>query len=110
VYWFSENDFSSKGRNNPVHLLPAFDEFLISYKERTAALPARHNARAVTNNGIFRQVIVVNGQVEGIWKRGIIKDKVIFEPEYFSPPDKAVKKSIDEAFARYAAFIEKETE
>ena len=71
-----------------VYLLPAFDEFIISYKDRRAALPFENHIKAVSNNGIFRPVIVVNGQVVGIWKRTTKKDKVMVETDSLNNPTK----------------------
>jgi hypothetical protein len=59
--------------------LPAFDEFLISYKDRSASLLSGDNKKAVSSNGIFKPVIIINGQVTGLWKRSINKTKLIIE-------------------------------
>lgn len=90
-----------------VHLLPAYDEFLISYTDRTASLSLTANKKAVSDNGIFRPVIVINGQVTGIWKRTIKKDKVIIETELFQQYNKTIKdlirkqlKNLDTFWAR----------
>jgi hypothetical protein len=64
TYWFSENS-SLKDEKNTVHLLPAYDEFLISYKNRSASITATDQQKTISNNGIFRPVIVVNGEVAG---------------------------------------------
>jgi hypothetical protein len=71
--WFTEG--ASKTDTESVYLLPAFDEFIISYKDRHAVLPLENHAKAVSNNGIFRPVAVVNGQVMGIWKRTVKKQQ-----------------------------------
>lgn len=77
-----------------THLLPAFDEFLISYQDRTASIPLELQKHAFTRNGIFKPVIVVNGKVVGIWKRTFKKDTVLFEIEYIMPVSKKMQKEI----------------
>jgi hypothetical protein len=56
---------NSYSKPNPekisVHLLPAYDEFLISYKDRSSSLALINNKRTVSDNGIFHPTIVVNG-------------------------------------------------
>jgi hypothetical protein len=54
---------------NPVHadpiLLPAFDEYIISYKSKHIAVTNHHLRKAVSGNGVFRPVIIKDGQVRG---------------------------------------------
>jgi hypothetical protein len=109
VYWFTSN-LASVPSSNKVYVLPAFDEFLISYKNRTASLPLHINSKAVSNNGIFRPVIIVNGQVAGIWQRTIKTERVIIETEFFHPVSNTIKSKAEEAFVLYANFIAKKPE
>ncbi|MEW6108889.1 MAG: winged helix DNA-binding domain-containing protein [Nitrospirota bacterium] len=110
TYWLA-NLFSIPGTDKKVvNLLPAFDEFIISYKDRSVSLPFENHNKTVSNNGIFRPVIVVNGQVTGIWKRTIKNDKVIVETELFKQPNKTTKSLIEKASIQYGHFLEKKTE
>jgi len=90
--------------------LPAFDEFLISYKGRLASLPHENHHKAVSNNGIFYPIIVVNGRVTGTWKRiikkGQARPSLPIQKKYFERPDKAEAGLIDKAEARYLRFVE----
>ncbi len=71
-YFFAEGD---NVKPTPQFLLlPAFDEYLIAYKERSAMIDLQHSPHAFTKNGIFRPLIVVDGKVEGIWQRTHQKD------------------------------------
>lgn len=48
--------------------LPAFDEYLLGYRDRSATLPAQHAARVVPGgNGVFRRTIVRGGATVGTW-------------------------------------------
>jgi len=73
-----------------------------------ASLKSRH--KAVSNNGIFRPVIVVNGQVIGIWKRTAKKDLVIVETDFFKQPPKSMKDLVEKAAVSFGQFLEKKTE
>ena len=106
-YWFTNTSSPPKTGQESVYLLPAFDEFIISYKDRSASLPFENHSTAVSNNGIFRPIIVVNGQVTGIWKRTIKKDKVIVETEHFNQPNKITMELIEKAAQQYGDFLGK---
>ena len=60
-----------------VHLLPAFDEYLIGYKDRAAVLTVEDAPRVVPGkNGVFLPTIVVGGRVVGTWKRKLKKNSI----------------------------------
>ena len=110
MYWYLKSYSIRQTDIEAAYLLPAFDEFIISYKDRRAALPFENFSKAVSNNGIFRPVVVVNGQVMGIWKRKINRNTVMVETELFQQPDQATKRLIEKAANQYGQFLEKETE
>jgi hypothetical protein len=106
VYWFSPSLPISKTNNHSLCLLPAFDEFIISYKDRIATLSDDDHKKSISNNGIFRPVIVWKGQVIGIWKRTSLKDKIFVEAEFFNMPGKE-QEFIEKATSIYGNFLQK---
>jgi len=83
TYWF-ENDYSPKNSlDQSVHFLAAFDEYLISYKNRESSILLEHQPKAFTKNGVFKPTILKNGKVIGTWKRTIKKDHIKIETEFF---------------------------
>ncbi len=90
--------------DSPVHLLPAFDEFIIAYKDRGAVLPRNVSPRVVSNNGIFRATIVANGLVRGIWKRETKKGKLVVDAEYFGKVDANLRNAVEMASVEFAKF------
>ncbi len=107
TYWMPTSFSLPKVDENSVYVLPAYDEFIISYRDRTASLPFHNHKLAVSNNGIFRPLIVINGQVTGIWKRTLKKDEVSIEIEFFRRHKKAEKVLIEIAFEKFAFFLDK---
>jgi len=109
-YWFT--DFSPSPKYDPeaVYLLPAYDEFLISYEDRSASLIYEDFNKTVSTNGIFRPIIVVDGQVAGIWKRNIKPGKVIIETELFKQSDNSLPGLIEKASIKYGRFLDKKIE
>jgi hypothetical protein len=110
TYWITNAFSIPKAGKEFVYLLPAYDEFIISYKDRSASLPLENHNKTVSNNGIFRPTIVINGQVTGMWKRTIKKDNVIVETEFFKQANKTTKSLIEKAAIRFGYFLEKKTE
>ncbi|MDD4968731.1 MAG: winged helix DNA-binding domain-containing protein [Paludibacter sp.] len=109
TYWIPDTFKHSSGNKPAVHLLPAFDEFLIAYADRGAALATVDNRKTISENGIFRPVIVVNGQVEGLWKRNAVKDLVKIEINPFHLHNPQTTLAIETEAARYGAFLDKRT-
>lgn len=103
-------DAFSGGLSNDseVHLLPAYDEYLISYRDRSSSLAAINNKKTVSNNGIFFPIIVVNGKVEGIWKRSIQKNKVFIDTFFFKKPNKHIIHLFREKINLFGKFLNKE--
>jgi len=110
TYWFSLPINNKLSVTPSVHLLPAYDEYLISYANRSAALAIVNNKKTISNNGIFRPVIVIDGQVEGLWKRTTIKDKVKLETSPFQLHNPEIMQGIKQEVTRYGIFLDKEIE
>jgi hypothetical protein len=109
-YWIPNSFYGADTGITSVHLLPAYDEFLISYRDRSSSLSLINNKKTVSDNGIFRPLIVVNGQVAGLWKRTIQKNKVIVEFDFLRSPDKSIRDLTDKKAAMFGQFLDKETE
>lgn len=105
TYWFKGSDAGLLSVKNSVFLLPAYDEFLISYADRSPSLSLTDNPRTVSINGIFRPVIVVNGNVAGLWRRLKEKNKVVIELSFFRPCTKTIGRLAGEAAERYGKFL-----
>ena len=110
TYWFPDFSAIPKIDHKAVYLLPAYDEFIISYKDRSASLLFENHNKTVSNNGIFRPVIVVDGQVMGTWKRVIKKGKVIVETELFNLLNQTTISLIEKAAIPYGHFLGKQVE
>lgn len=110
AYWFPKSLSISQKYKDSACLLPAFDEFIISYKDRTAALVVENHAKVVSNNGIFWPTILINGQVRGTWKRKIKKERIIIETNFFEPPGNNTKMTVEKAAEKLAYFLKEKVE
>ena len=88
----------------PLYLLPAYDEYLIGYKDRTDVLRPEHRARAFTNYGIFYPVILYGGRIAGNWKRPARPDDSCVETSFFETDTAVDRDILEEAVNRYRAF------
>lgn len=96
----------SSGGEASVFLLPSFDEFLIAYKERSISLNPKYNKVVMgIGNGLFAPIVVVNGIVQGTWKRTLKKDTVQVEILPFTKFNTDVKKAIKLQAEQYAGYL-----
>ncbi len=105
-YWLP-NSFSAVESLDPtVVLLPAYDEFLISYRNRKAALSLMDQKRVVSTNGIFWPTIVNNGQVTGLWKKSTRNNTVLVEADLIQQ-DEHTERLIAEEIKHLSLFWDK---
>lgn len=108
TYWFSPKN-SIPTTQESIHLLPAFDEFIISYKDRSATLTLDHHKKAITRNGIFHPVIIHNGIAIGIWKRTIKKETVVVDIYPFTSFNEFLKEPLENKIRQFGAFTNRKT-
>lgn len=76
-YWMAHNPAKIQPAPSGGFLLPGFDEYLLGYKDRSAALDPQHVPKVIpANNGRFLPTIVLDGCVAGTWQREIKRGKL----------------------------------
>jgi hypothetical protein len=104
TYWIPRSPDAVKKGENTVHLLPAFDEYIIGYRDRTAVIPLENQRNAISSNGVFRPVIVANGQAVGLWKKAPAKTQpVVFD--FFAEPGASIKSKVHKAAGAFTRFL-----
>ena len=89
-----------------VHLLPGFDEYLLGYRDRTAALAPEHSEAIVPGgNGMFKPTIVADGDVVGTWTRTLRAGEIVVEAAPFARSPRAQDAGLAKAVEAYGAFI-----
>jgi hypothetical protein len=89
-------------------LLPNYDEYVISYKDRTEAINKKHLALILKErNAVFTNSILINGKIEGLWQRTIKNNSVTITTRFFSAPGKISRKLVTTAADRYSKFLGK---
>ncbi|MDN3580758.1 winged helix DNA-binding domain-containing protein [Mucilaginibacter flavus] len=102
AYWFSPSlkPANSKGL---IKLLPAFDEYAISYKDRSDILSQPSNKNA--GNGIFKPIIVIDGKIQGTWTRSYLKRHVQLEILALDSSIRLLKQQLISASESYSRFL-----
>ena len=65
-----------------AHLLPNYDEYFIGFRDRSAIGRRVSDTSTVTGgNALIPHVIVVNGELVGIWRRKVERERVVVSLE-----------------------------
>jgi len=105
ITYFSGPSRSGTGENTHV-LLPAFDEYIIGYKERGALLDREHTKDVLSSNGIFYPALVIEGLVQGTWRGRRSKAGITVEVKPFYRLNSSDIDSLEGAASRYGAFLD----
>lgn len=105
TYFIGETPQLTTAPESSVFFLPAFDEYTVSYKDRSTVFDPQWHKNAITSNGIFKPIIVRDGLVIGIWKRTVQKNKVVVEVEFFDSKDVLEPGVMEKAVAGFGRFL-----
>jgi hypothetical protein len=78
-----------------VRLLPAFDEYLLGWKDRETAVPIEHRTEVNRGGGWIRPVLLVDGRAGGTWSTDRTSNALRLEVRPFSPPETWIRSAID---------------
>jgi hypothetical protein len=108
TYWLSSST-RPHSRSRAAYLLPLYDEYLIAYKDRSAALDASRWLRVFSRNP-FTAPVVVNGQVVGGWKQSLAKGTMVVRIMPFTAIAKRDAAAIEDAVRSYGDFLGRDPE
>jgi len=103
-YWMPNNSKTPPAGANLKHLLPAFDEFVVSYRDRKEIIDEMYYRKVLTLNGIFSPTIHYNGRVVGSWKRLNKKSGIVSELTFFPTTPKKIQGMFNQAQKEYNKF------
>lgn len=103
ITWWWRSDAPAPSRSRAVHLLPAFDEYLIGYRDRTPVLDAAQTRRVFSVNGLVAATAIVDGRVAATWKRAAADGDVVFDP--LRPLEDAERAALLRAAQRWRRFL-----
>ncbi|HEY9503426.1 MAG TPA: crosslink repair DNA glycosylase YcaQ family protein, partial [Pyrinomonadaceae bacterium] len=101
VYWISPAA-STSSRSAKAHLLPAYDEYNVAYKDRQLVFD-QDPISQITNAGAIGPTVIINGKIISTWKATAEKKlKINLGPSRALQEREEVL--INEAAKRYAVF------
>jgi Winged helix DNA-binding domain len=106
TYWFAASARAPRARPERAYLLPAFDEYTVAYRDRSAVLDPALTKRVNAGGGMLNPTMVLGGRVVGTWKRTLTKASVAVGFMPFARLAKADHQAFAAAADRYAAFLE----
>jgi hypothetical protein len=90
-------------------LMPDYDEYGMSYQDRSALRAAVDDTKSPKQNwSIFGHWIVVDGTMQGTWRDEIIKDSIKITSKFIKPLTPGVKRKVNSALKRYCTFFGKD--
>ncbi len=88
-----------------ARLLPAFDEYLVGYTDRSAVLEPIYAAHVNAGGGMLGPTVALDGRIAGVWRRTLARDAVSVEVRMFGRLDPAGIGAVEAAAAEYARFL-----
>ena len=107
-HWHAGEAAASE-RSPAAFLLPAFDEYLIAYRDRDAVLDPKYVKRLNAGGGMLGTCVVLDGRVVGTWRRTLARASVEIELDLFEAPARRGHRAIADVAHRYGAFLGLET-
>ena len=101
TYWSGECVEAARSPRGAV-LLPPFDEYLVGYSDRSAALDP---VDAPKIGAMLRPTIVLDGRVAGTWRRRFERGAVVITLEPFRPLADRSHRAVEAAARAYAAYV-----
>jgi hypothetical protein len=103
TYWFAAGALDGGGTDRTI-VLPAFDEYLVAYKDRSAVLAPELNRRINAGGGLLEATLVRNGRVVGTWKRKVAGKKTSVVVTPFEKVSATWKRRVEAAFRPWVDF------
>ncbi|POH56910.1 winged helix DNA-binding domain-containing protein [Arthrobacter glacialis] len=115
-YWLAPETAELLGGTVPgtrsLLLLPGFDEYLLGYTDRSAALAPHHAPLTVPGgNGVFKATVVAGGKVAGTWRKaqGMAEKQRqlagVVLPELFGELSPNQTRSLEKSATAYKRFL-----
>ena len=106
-FWSGLPASRARKESPSAHLLPIYDEYFVSFKDRSAAEQRLKISGVQTGaNLLFANNVVVNGQLVGTWKRILGRDRVVVELTPMTRLTAAGRSAVATAARRYGDFLE----
>jgi hypothetical protein len=105
-YWSPDTEGFSRIPPSLTHLLPNYDEYIVSLKDRSA-YGARLQSSGVKprTSALSGHSLVVNGQIVGGWRRTLVGQSVVVEPKPLLRLGEAERRAVGVAARKFGRFL-----
>jgi hypothetical protein len=101
VYWSTTSATPAVRSAHSAHLLPAFDEYNVAYKNRHIVF----DSATTTNWDALGPTVIIDGRIAGTWKGTVVKNQLTIEANTVRDLKRREKLAITEAAEQYATFL-----
>ena len=105
TYWLGAGATPRASAAPAAHLLPNYDEYFIGFRDRSA-LARRVQGKTLPPRTFWANMIVVDGQFVGSWRRKPSRDGVALTLAPVVPLTAAERKAVASAASRLGSFLE----
>jgi len=107
-YYFIPKHIGNNNKIQDSFLMPDYDEYGMGYRDRGALLVSKTDLLQFRGeNPAYNRMIIINGKIEGTWKRTIKNNTVNVETVPFRPLSKTKRQQLDKCIKAYCSFIGK---
>ncbi len=107
-FWMKNDVKNPPADENYALLLPPFDEFVVSYKDRSEIIDDTHYGKVMTKNGLFSPTIILNGEIIGSWRKVTQKGSPRIELSFFEKTPKRKQDLFKSEIKHLESFYSKE--
>jgi hypothetical protein len=104
TYWMGDAPARRAAAGAPVHLLQAFDEYIIGYTESRKALAVAGRPEPPSGAPLHSNVLTRGGQVIGFWRTVPHPDEALVDVHLAAPLDAATRSALEDELERYGNF------
>lgn len=104
VYW-APNGPPKPSPGAGAHLLPAYDEYNVAYKDRQLVFD-RDSVSQITNSGALGPTVIIDGRIIGRWKATITGNSIALNLTPSRSLQRQENVAVTKAAERYGAFLD----
>jgi hypothetical protein len=106
TFWFEPPADPRPAPSPAVHLLQAYDEYLVGHAESKDLISADGTTAGVWGErSMFNGVVILDGRVAGSWRRTVRRDRLAVEVKALRPFEGAARDALQAAAEAQGAFL-----
>jgi hypothetical protein len=106
TYWYAGSPQKDEIKSPTVHLLQAYDEYIMGYSESRHVFDTARMTELPRQGGpAFNHVVILDGQLAGHWKRTMKKDSLKIEVALYRPFTADQNRALQAAVDAHGAYL-----